>query len=109
VQADFSIRGGSFGQTLVLLDGIRSTMRSPGITTAIVRVLSGAVRVLSVDVSPGIGWTKRHARRSYAVVDARTLALRGYSSGALDTYDEQYLSKAWVSCRAIDSAVWFSI
>jgi outer membrane cobalamin receptor len=37
VQADFSIRGGSFGQTLVLLDGIRLNDAQSGITTATFR------------------------------------------------------------------------
>jgi len=56
-------------------------------------VLSGAVRVVGVDVSPRIGWTKRHARSSYAVVDLR--ASRKIRHVALfveasNLFDEEY-------------------
>jgi outer membrane receptor protein involved in Fe transport len=56
-------------------------------------VLSGVVRVLSLDVSPRIGWTKRHARSSYAVVDLRaSRQIRRFALfvEAANLFDQEY-------------------
>jgi iron complex outermembrane receptor protein len=70
-------------------------------------VLSGAVRVLGIDVSPRLAWTTRHGRSGYAVVDLR--ASRRFRRitlfvEAANLFDEQYqevvgaaMSGRWVS------------
>jgi len=63
-------------------------------------VVSGAVRALGLDVSPRIGWTKRHARGSYAVVDLRaSRQIRRVSLfvEAANLFDEEYQEVAGVA------------